>query len=249
MTRIRAVAVDLFNTLASIDPKRYPTVIWEGEARLASAPLLLSLLLPWCPGLESDRFVRAAIEVQDELEVERKKAQREISSRERFCRTLRRVGIDPEIEGGRLLQAVQRLHADTLITATRLAPSALYVLAALARRMPVVLVSNFDDGAVCRRLLNDRGLTPYLHAALISEEVGWRKPHRMIFEQAAREAGCRCAEMVFVGDSPVDDIDGARAVGMYPVWIPGPVIPPPGWQEPEQRISDLEELLRLELLA
>ena len=51
-----------------------------------------------------------------------------------------------------------------------------------------------------------------------------------------------------MGDSPIDDIDGARAVGMRPVWIPGPVEPPQGWQEPELRISELEGLLALDCM-
>ena len=243
---IQATACDLFNTLVRIDPKRYPSVVWEGEGRLSSARILLDLILPWCPGLAPERFVRASIEVQDELEVERREHHREIPSRERFRRTLSRAGVDPQTDNGRLLQAVHKLHADTLIAATRLDPYALPVLAELASRMPVVLVSNFDDGTVCRRLLRERGILPYLSAVLISEEVGWRKPHREIFERAARASGCRPEQMLFVGDSPIDDVDGARAVGMRPIWIPGPVDPPPDWREPELRISRLEELLALD---
>jgi putative hydrolase of the HAD superfamily len=138
---------------------------------------------------------------------------------------------------------IQKLHIDTLIEAAQLPPGNLGVLETLAARMPVALVSNFDDGKACRRLLRDRGLLPYLDAVLISEEVGLRKPHPFIFREAARLVDCPCEEMLFVGDNPIDDIDGCRAVGMRPVWLPGPVPPPDGWQEPEDRITDLEELL------
>lgn len=249
MTPIRAIACDLFNTLVRIEPDLYPTVLWNGETRLCSAPILLDLLLPWCPDLEPERFVRSSINVQDELEIERRVHHREISSQERFRRTLARAGIDTEKDDGRLLRAVLKLHADTLIDATQLSPRALYVLSELARRFPVVLVSNFDDGVVCRRLLRERGILPYLKSALISEELGWRKPQREVFVRAAREGGCAREAMLFVGDSPIDDIDGARAAGMQPVWIPGPVEPPPDWREPEVRISSLEELLALPCLS
>jgi HAD superfamily hydrolase (TIGR01549 family) len=40
------------------------------------------------------------------------------------------------------------------------------------------------------------------------------KPHRSIFEAALSALGARPAEAAMVGDSPADDIEGARALGM-----------------------------------
>lgn len=223
--------------------------MWEDKPRLSSAPALFDLLLPWFPSLDFDRFVAGSIEVQDELEVERKAGMREIPSMERFRRTLARVGIDPGTDGGRLLKRVQSHHIDTLISASRIAPGALSVIAEFAHRMPVVLVSNLDDGAAGRRLVLLRGIMPYLTAVVISEEMGWRKPHRSLFERAAKEAGARCEEMLFVGDSPIDDIDGARATGMVTVWIPGAAEPPTDWKGADHTIAEIGELLDLGVIG
>ena len=243
MSPVRGAAIDLFNTLVRIDPALYPIVTWEGSPRISSAPILLEILRSWNLAVEPARYMSVSIEVQDELETERRTGGREIPSMERFRRTMLRLGIDPDGGGGRLLRILQRAHVDALVAASRLRTRALLALADLADRFPVVLVSNFDDGAACRRLLESRGIAPYLTGILISEEVGLRKPDRILFERAADLAGCACEEMLFIGDSPLDDIEGARAVGMRPIWIRGPAPPPPGWVVPDIALDKLGDLL------
>ena len=50
--------------------------------------------------------------------------------------------------------------------------------------------------------------------ALGSASHGKTKPHPAIFEAALDQLGVAPAEAVMVGDSPEDDIEGARAIGM-----------------------------------
>ncbi|MEM3011015.1 MAG: HAD-IA family hydrolase, partial [Candidatus Bathyarchaeia archaeon] len=54
----------------------------------------------------------------------------------------------------------------------------------------------------------------------ISAEVGWRKPHPKIFQEALRRLGAKAEETVFVGDNPIDDVQGAKNVGMKAIFIP-----------------------------
>ena len=51
-------------------------------------------------------------------------------------------------------------------------------------------------------------------AALASGAHGWVKPHRSIFEAVLARLGTAAEEAAMVGDSPQDDIEGARALGM-----------------------------------
>ena len=51
-------------------------------------------------------------------------------------------------------------------------------------------------------------------AALASGAHGWVKPHRSIFETVLERLGVSPEEAAMVGDSPQDDIEGARALGM-----------------------------------
>jgi putative hydrolase of the HAD superfamily len=56
-------------------------------------------------------------------------------------------------------------------------------------------------------------LRPIQHL-VISSEVGWRKPAREFFEQVVSAAGVPASEIVFVGDDPVNDDEGARRAGL-----------------------------------
>ena len=62
--------------------------------------------------------------------------------------------------------------------------------------------------------LDRLGLAPFLDATVFSSEIGFRKPDPRIFQTALERLGSDPAETVFVGDRLLDDISGARAVGM-----------------------------------
>ncbi len=47
-----------------------------------------------------------------------------------------------------------------------------------------------------------------------SAEVGLVKPEPRIFEHALRELGCSAATSVMIGDSVIEDVDGARGAGL-----------------------------------
>ena len=51
--------------------------------------------------------------------------------------------------------------------------------------------------------------------ALSSRAHGWTKPHRSIFEAALARLEVEPGEAAMVGDSPRDDIEGARALGIH----------------------------------
>ena len=56
-------------------------------------------------------------------------------------------------------------------------------------------------------------------AALSSSEHGYLKPHPSIFESALKLLGVGAAELVMVGDSLSQDIEGARRVGMRGILV------------------------------
>lgn len=58
------------------------------------------------------------------------------------------------------------------------------------------------------------GLLAYLRSVVVSSAMGYRKPHPSLFLSALDELGVEAGDAVFVGDRLVDDIGGARAVGM-----------------------------------
>jgi putative hydrolase of the HAD superfamily len=54
---------------------------------------------------------------------------------------------------------------------------------------------------------------------VVSEEAGIKKPDSRIFEIAAEQLGLNPEECVYIGDHPVNDIEGAAAAGMKTIWL------------------------------
>ncbi len=87
-----------------------------------------------------------------------------------------------------------------------------------ARGLKLGLVSNaFDPGWLLRRDLEQMGIAERIDFAVFSSEVGKRKPHPEIFEQALIALGAAAEESLFVGDRLFEDVRGADEVGMTTV--------------------------------
>jgi putative hydrolase of the HAD superfamily len=94
-------------------------------------------------------------------------------------------------------------------------PGALRSLRALGLRL--VVVSNWDVSLHER--LAETGLAPLLDGAVASAEVGAAKPDPAIFAAGLALAGVASEEAIHVGDSPVEDGEGARAAGIRAVLV------------------------------
>lgn len=88
-----------------------------------------------------------------------------------------------------------------------------------ARGIRTGVISNlsFSQKALKERL--DRLLPDNRFQFVIaSSEYVFRKPSPRLFQLALRKAGLAPEEVWFCGDDPVCDVEGAAAVGMFPVW-------------------------------
>ncbi len=77
------------------------------------------------------------------------------------------------------------------------------------------MISNWDQRLPL--LLKRLGLTPFFDAVVTSSEVGVEKPDGRIFTEALRRLEVEPGEALHVGDSPLDDVEGAIAAGMEAV--------------------------------
>ncbi len=89
------------------------------------------------------------------------------------------------------------------------------------------------------------GLTPYFPVRLFSSGIGHRKPDTRIFNAALARLGLPPSKTLFVGDTPAEDIAGAKAIGMPTALIARPGAPVGSGPKPDMRIGDLRELLRV----
>ncbi|GIW40265.1 MAG: hypothetical protein KatS3mg076_0842 [Candidatus Binatia bacterium] len=75
------------------------------------------------------------------------------------------------------------------------------------------IVSNFDHRL--ERLLEALDLRRYFDSVVVSSRAGFAKPDPRIFRLALRSHGIRPAQALHVGDSPEEDLAGARAAGLH----------------------------------
>jgi putative hydrolase of the HAD superfamily len=114
----------------------------------------------------------------------------------------------------------REVSVETMMAAIRFrayddAAPALAELRELGLRL--VCVSNWDVSLP--EVLARCGLAGGLDGIVTSAEVGSRKPNPAIFTPALRLAGCSAAEAVYVGDTPAEDVEGARAAGIRALLI------------------------------
>ncbi len=133
-----------------------------------------------------------------------------------YERRMRELGLALELEELRRITvaSVAAWHAHTPLD--REAKS---VLGELQGRYKLALISNFDHPPHVHRLLDELALRPFFDAVVVSGDAGVKKPDPAIFTPALEQTGLVADEALFVGDSPEDDVAGAKAAGLRPVLI------------------------------
>ena len=101
---------------------------------------------------------------------------------------------------------------------TSLDPLTIPILSKLKKTKKIALISNFDYPPHIYSVLNKMNIYEYFDSIVISGEVGVKKPDPTIFSFALEQTGLRNDEVVYIGDAP-EDIQGARAAGIYPILI------------------------------
>jgi putative hydrolase of the HAD superfamily len=91
------------------------------------------------------------------------------------------------------------------------------IAALRARGCRLGIISNFDGRIF--RILDGLGLAPSFESVTLSSRVGVAKPHPGIFARALERHGVPARAALHVGDSPVEDAEGARDAGLGAVLL------------------------------
>lgn len=96
-----------------------------------------------------------------------------------------------------------------------------------------------------RSKIDQVNIRSYFDTIVISDEVGIKKPDKLIFEITLEKLKSNPQNTIFVGDQPINDIAGAEAAGIRGVWLSGFsewIIPD---REPTYTIQNLQQLIQL----
>ena len=188
----RAVFLDALGTLVALEP---PWISLRGRV----------------PAEISDARLEDALRAEMAYYRDHAQEGRDESSladlRER-CASLVSERLGTEITAGELVDAIR-------FDAYPDAVPALREIRDSGRRL--VAVSNWDCSLP--RVLERCGFGELLDGAVSSAVARARKPDPAIFAPALELAGCRPDEALHVGDTPDEDVAGARAAGIRPLLI------------------------------
>lgn len=219
MKTYRAVLFDLFGTVALFQPDKLPLFEWQGKTSRSTMGGLYKVFEQKVPTIAFERFFTALSEVSRELGEVRAREMREFPSLQRFALALARVGLPETEDTWRVAKELSLAHMALLAAATDVPATHAEVLSRTRERYGMALVSNFDHGPTARFVLHKGGVAEHFHQVVISDEHGWRKPHPRIFTDTLTLLAVEPRDALFVGDSPGDDIVGAKGVGMDIAWV------------------------------
>lgn len=107
-----------------------------------------------------------------------------------------------------------------------------------------VITNGFSDHQQAR--LERTGFREHFDLLVVSEVVGFAKPHPRIFEHALGMMGRPAPETVLmVGDNPHSDIRGGLDAGLDTCWLNVEGLPAPQGITPKYQVGSLLELERL----
>ena len=122
---------------------------------------------------------------------------------------------------------------------------ALEALLALRERGVLLGIVTNGHTRIQRPKIEQLGLAQRVDCVVISEEVGYHKPDARVFARALQSLGCTGEQAWFVGDHPRNDIAGAAAAGLTPIWLSGIHPWPDELPQPQRSIGCLADLLGL----
>nr|WP_161556665.1 HAD family hydrolase [Micromonospora acroterricola] len=231
---VSCVFLDFFGTLVDYSPSRTEQGFHRSHALLRSMGLRMGY----------DEFLHEWSAESSRLDEVTQTSHREFSMEDVTSDFLKRLTkSDPAPHT--VAQFVE-VYLDEWNKGVRYPADAPMIVATLASRFRLAVVTNTHKADLVPRHLANMGIADFFDSVVTSLEVGWRKPHPAIFAEALDQMRVAPSDAVFVGDNYTADYLGSKAAG-----IDGLLIDPTcRYDIPEQdRLRSLGDILQLAVPA
>ena len=208
MTEIKAVITDYIGTLTNARKYSLETSRRKLHRILTEAGFETPL----------DAFLTEYSKAHEKYRVIRYKKLREVTNAVWVSEALNAIGYETNAEDPRIKVALNVFFQDYVDT-LELRPYAKSLLRNITENCKLGLVSNFTYAPVIYASLRKLGINQFFNAVVVSEDTGWRKPHKRIFQTALQRLQATAEETVYIGDSPLEDIEGAKTAGIKTVFV------------------------------
>lgn len=221
---LRAITLDFGNTLVPVrrEDLRRAVELTVDTVAVESGPF------------SRDAFLEAWAEERERQFAEEVPAFREVDVAQRFARVFARMrGSEPPPPGERWddeaaarrstpdeIAAAVDAYVEGFISAISPPPTVAPLLARLAHRYRLGVLSNWPLAATIDRYVEAAGWAQHLSAVVVSQRVGTIKPHPAIFRAAEAQLGdIEPRAILHVGDDWVGDIVGAKRAGWHAAYL------------------------------
>ncbi|MBS7646959.1 HAD family hydrolase [Candidatus Bathyarchaeota archaeon] len=208
MSKVKAVIFDFIGTLINV----------RGYNLEVSKVKLYKAIVNAGFKVNSKDFLDAYTRAHEKYRVIRYQKLVEVTNAIWISEALNTLGFATNPDDGRIKAAVNIFFED-YVNSFRLRKCAKKVLQVLSENYKLGLISNFTYAPVIYAGLTKVGINKFFNTVLVSDAVGWRKPHAKIFEEALKKLGVTAGETLYIGDSPDEDIKGAKQLGMKTIFV------------------------------
>jgi len=184
----------------------------------ASKEKLYKALLNEGFNVAKDKFMKAYSVAHEKYRKVRYEQLREVTNAVWVAEALTSLGFEVTPDDSRVRTALNVFFQDFIDT-LELREGAKKLLKQAQVRCKVGLISNFTYAPVIYSSLRQVGINLFFNAVVVSEENGWRKPSKQIFRNALDKLQVQADQAVYIGDSPIEDIKGAKEVGLKTVFV------------------------------
>jgi HAD superfamily hydrolase (TIGR01549 family) len=168
--------------------------------------------------VERDMFLAAYDLAHEKYRKVRYEQLREVTNAVWVSEALNNLGFEVAADDCRV-QAALNLFFQDFINTLELRVGAKKIVKQAQKQAKVGLISNFTHSPVIYNSLRKMGISDFFNAVVVSEEVGWRKPSSLIFQEALNRLQVQAGEAIYIGDSPNEDIKGAKQAGLKTIFV------------------------------
>ncbi len=211
---------DAFDTVIHIERERLPEHKIGETTFHTTAPKVYEVYRKEGGELGFEEFAGAFLESSAEAYRRRSQDLREIPSPDRFRIMVELLHKSPVEFAPGFTERLARTHMENFQPALDIRPKSRQLLEwALGAGYRLAMISNFDYSPTLYECLEKHGVLQMFEIIVVSDEIGWRKPHPKIFEKTLEQLGIDPADALFIGDRLDIDVDGAARAGMDSAWI------------------------------
>jgi len=204
---IQAISFDFADTLYPHRPDEMARILRAIADALPPAPLSPAAF---------DHFHETFLAVRDRQFQENRATLQENDLDARFSACARAVGTEPSPA---ILARMREAYSQGFVDAMVLPEWLPDLVARLAGRYRLCVVSNYPLSEPIRRTLERDGLMPHLSTVVVSADLGVIKPHPALFAAACEGlGGVSPGAVLHIGDDWDADILGATRAGMQTIY-------------------------------